>query len=152
MHLGFKHPASLSPRTSPAGLIFGYSWFCVNYGIGVLSHATFKCCAHLPTCPLITPSLLRILFLDQRDSAPTLLKRPQLTRTRVTTSNPENDAHRPRKATPVDFTHQTHAHLLFPSRWTSRTFIAGRTSSIDREDPLCPVHPVSGISEVVRTS
>ena len=39
-----------------------------------------------------------------------------------------------------------------PLRWTSRTFVAGCTSSIDREEPLYWVHPISGISKVVRTS
>ena len=105
--------ASFSPRTSPADLIVGYSRFCVNYGIGILSHVTFECCAHLPTYPFITPFLLRILFLDQRDSVPTLLKCPQLTCTRLTISNLQNDAHHPRKANPVNLTHQTYAHLLY---------------------------------------
>ena len=141
--MGIRRPpttASFSPRTSPADLIVGYSRFCVNYGIGVLSHAAFECCACLPTSPFITLFLLWLLFLDQRDSVPALLKRPQLTCTRLTISNLQNDAHHPRKATPVDLTHQTYAHLLYfpvPSRWTSSTFVVGRTSSIDREDPLC---------------
>ena len=156
--MGIRWPpttASFSPRTPPADLIVGYFRFCVNYGIGVLSHATFECCAHLPTSPFITPSLLRLLFLDQRDSVPALLKRPQLTCTRLTISHLQNDAHLPRKATTVDLTHQTYTHLLcftVPSRWTSSTFVIGRTSSIDRGDPLCCAHPVSGISEVVHTS
>ena len=95
------------------------------------------------------------LLLVRGYSVPTLLKRPQLTCTRLTISNLQNDVHHPRKATPIDLTHQTYAHLLYfptPSRWTSSTFVVSRTSSIDREDPLYWAHPVSGISEVVRTS
>ena len=147
--------ASLSPRTSPPDMIVGYSRFCVNYGISILSHATFECCTHLPTCPFIAPSPLRILFLGQRDSVPTLLKCSQLTRTRLTVSSPQNEAHRPRKATLVDFMHQTHARLLFfpyPFEMDLKSFMAGCTSSIACEDPLCSVHPVSGISDVVCTS
>ena len=156
--MGIRRPpttASFSPRTPPADLIVGYFRFCVNYSIGILSHAAFECCAHLPTSPFIHTFLLQLLFLDQRDSVSALLKRPQFTCTRLTISNLQNDAYHPRKATTVDLTHQTYTHLLcftIPSRWTSSTFVIGRTSSIDREDPLYCAHPVSGISEVVRTS
>ena len=41
---GLQRQLSLVPRMSPADMIVGYSRFCVNYGIGTLSHAAFEYC------------------------------------------------------------------------------------------------------------
>ena len=92
-------------------------------------------------------------ILGQRDNALAFLKCSQLTRTRLTISNPARRAHhssnsrRSYTSNPYPFVYSS----SIPSKWTSKASLTGRTRQVTREGPLCSVHPVSGILGVVST-
>ena len=69
-------------------------------------------CAHLPTWPFITPSRLRIPFLGQGHSAFTFFEVFSTHTRSFYYLQLQNGAHHPRKATPIDFTHQARIPLL----------------------------------------